>query len=364
MKGSLTLGKFAGIKVRIHWSFWLIIVWIVFLDISRGNDIQGMLWNIFFILSLFFCVVLHEFGHALTARKFNIGTRQITLLPIGGVASLEDMPENPREEFLVAIAGPAVNVVIAILLYLVVPLESFLNQDPESLQESLNMVDSTNFLFYLLAANVMLVLFNLIPAFPMDGGRVLRALLSMKFDRIKATEAASLLGQMMAFLFFVIGLLYNPILILIAIFVWFGAQGENVMIQQLSLLKGYEVRDAMMTDFTELNPENTINDVIDMIIAGTERDFVVSNQGNVVGIVSHSDLNNILRTKGRHVPVEEFMKTEFIELKASEMLTDVYRKIRVSQKDFFPVMENGKLVGVIDMNNINEFMMFRSSADY
>lgn len=364
MKASLTLGKFAGIKVRIHWSFWLIIVWIIFLDISRGNDITGMMWNVLFILSLFFCVVLHEFGHALTARKFNIGTRQITLLPIGGVASLEEMPENPWEEFLVAIAGPLVNVGIAIILYLIIPVESFLNQDPEALQESLSMVDSANFLFFLLAANIMLVAFNLIPAFPMDGGRVLRALLSTKLDRVKATQAASLLGQMLAFFFFIIGLLYNPILILIAIFVWFGAQGENVMIQQMSLLKDHEVQDAMMTEFTELNPDNTVDDVVDLIIAGTERDFVVTDNGKAVGIVKHSDISNVLRNKGKNVPVREFMKTDFAELKAHEKLTDIYRKLRVSRNDFFPVVENGEIKGVIDMNNINEFMMFRSSADY
>ena len=364
MKASITLGKFAGIKVRIHWSFWLIIVWIIFLDISRGNDLTGMMWNILFILSLFFCVVLHEFGHALTARKFNIGTRQITLLPIGGVASLEDMPENPWEEFLVAIAGPLVNVGIAILLYLIVPVESFINQDPEALQESLSMVDSANFLFFLFAANIMLVAFNLIPAFPMDGGRVLRALLSIKLDRVKATQTASLLGQMLAFFFFIIGLLYNPILILIAIFVWFGAQGENVMIQQMSLLKGHDVEDAMMTDFTELSPQDTVDHVVDIIISGTERDFVVTENNAVVGIVKHSDINDVLRNKGKNEPVREFMKKDFVELNAKEKLTDTYRKIRFSQNDFFPVVENGELTGVIDMDNINEFMMFRSSVDY
>ncbi|MGF1670921.1 MAG: site-2 protease family protein [Balneolaceae bacterium] len=364
MKGSLSLGKFAGIKVKIHWSFWLIIVWIVFLDISRGNDLEGMLWNIFFILTLFVCVVFHEFGHALTARRYNIGTKQITLLPIGGVASLEEMPENPWEEFMVAIAGPAVNVVIALLLYMIVPFDQFMGREPEELQELLSMVNAQNFLFYLFGANVILVVFNMIPAFPMDGGRVLRALLSMKMDRVRATQAAATLGQMMAFFFFIIGLLYNPILILIAIFVWFGAQGENVMIQQLALLGDHLVRDAMMTDFTELDPDATIDDVVDIIIAGTERDFVVTENGTIRGLVYHSDIKDQLQKRGRNIRVKDFMNTNFEKLYAGEKLTDVYRKIRVSQNDFFPVLENGQLAGVIDMNNINEFMVFRSSFDY
>ncbi len=325
---------------------------------------DGMVWNIFFILAIFLCVVLHEFGHALTARKFNIGTRQITLLPIGGVASLEKMPENPKEELMVAIAGPVVNLVIALILILFVPVDTYLEMEPEQLEESLSMVKAGNFLFYLLSANIMLVVFNMIPAFPMDGGRVLRALLSLKMGRIRATEAASTLGQMMAALFFILGLLYNPILILIAIFVWFGARGENVMIQQISLLKGYNVRDAMMTDFTELKKEQTLEDVIDIIIAGTERDFVVSENNRVAGIVNHSAIGKILRDKGRNVTVGEIMKTDFEVLSVDEELTEIYRKIMASNHDFFPVMENNRLAGVIDMNNINEFMMFRSSIEY
>lgn len=236
MKGSLNLGKIAGIGVKVHWTFMLLILWVVFLELTRGSNLQSILWSIFFVLALFACVVFHELGHALTARKFKIGTRQITLLPIGGVASLEAMPEDPKEEFLVAIAGPAVNVVIALALYLVVPMEEFLKQDPEMLEETMSAINAGNFLFYLFSANVMLVVFNLIPAFPMDGGRVFRALLSMKFDRVTATQMAARLGQGVAFLFFLIGLLYNPILILIAIFVYFGAQGENMMVQQLKLL--------------------------------------------------------------------------------------------------------------------------------
>jgi len=364
MRGNITLGKFAGIKVRIHWSFWLIILWIIFLDISRGNTLGGMLWNVFFILSIFLCVVLHEFGHALTARRFNIGTRQITLLPIGGVASLEKMPENPKEELLVAIAGPVVNLVIALVLILFIPVDRYLEMNPEQLEESLSMVRAGNFLFYLLSANIMLVAFNMIPAFPMDGGRVLRALLSLKLGRIRATEAASTLGQMIAALFFILGLLYNPILILIAIFVWFGARGENVMMQQISLLKGYKVKDAMMTDFTVLNKEQTVEDVIDIIIAGTERDFVVSENGRAAGIVNHSSIRDVLREKGRNVAVREIMNTDFEVLNADEELTEIYRKVMASNNDFFPVMENGSLAGVIDMNNINEFMMFRSSIEY
>lgn len=365
MKGSLNLGKIVGIGVKIHWTFFLLILWIVFLEVSRGNNLQAIIWSVLFIMVLFACVVFHELGHALTARKFGIGTRQITLLPIGGVASLEDMPENPAEEFWVAIAGPVVNVIIAVLLYLFIPMEEFLNQDPEMLEETLSAINANNFLFYLFSANVMLVIFNLIPAFPMDGGRIFRALLSMNFDRVTATDLAAKLGQGVAFLFFLIGLLYNPILILIAIFIYFGAQGENIMVQQLALLKGYRVKDAMMTNITTVHPDGTLNDVIDIILTGTERDFVVVENGQVKGILYQSDLINAFKGGNTKAKVANIMDEEFYIVQLDEKLTDVYRKIRSNSKSFFPVVEDdGRLIGAIDMNNINEFMTFRAPLDY
>lgn len=364
MKGSLNLGKLAGIRVRVHWTFLLLILWIVFLEISRGNDLGAILWSVLFICVLFGCVVLHELGHALTAGKFNIGTRQITLLPIGGVASLEAMPEDPREEFLVAVAGPVVNVVIALLLYLIVPMDSYLNQDPEMLEETLSSINSANFLFYLFSANVMLVLFNLIPAFPMDGGRVFRALLSMKYDRVTATQMAARLGQGVAFFFFLVGLLYNPILILIAIFVYFGAQGENIMVQQLALLKDHKVKDAMMTDITTVQPDDTLNEVVDIILTGTERDFVVMDNRKVSGILYQSDLMEAFKNKKAEAKVRDVMDNEFYQVQIDDNLTDIYREVRSGNKTFFPVMKGGRLVGAIDMNNINEFMTFRAPLDY
>ena len=366
MKSSLKLGVVSGIKVQVHWTFFLLIAWIVFAGLSSGGDLTSVSWNVAFILVLFACVVFHELGHALTARKFGIGTRQITLLPIGGVASLEAMPENPMEEFLVAVAGPAVNVAIAALLYLVVPLESFLNQDPESLEQTLSTINGGNFMFFLFSANVMLVLFNMLPAFPMDGGRVLRALLSMRMDRVRATNLASKLGQFLAFLFFFIGLLYNLILILIAIFIYFGAHTENVMVQQLTLLRDHRVRDAMMTDITRLSPGDSLEEVVDIILSGAERDFVVTENGEVKGVVYQSEMIPLYKNKQTDVRVADIMDEAFTVVGADEKLTDIYRKVqsKSNDKSFFPVVENGDLVGAIDMSNISEFMIFRASLDY
>lgn len=364
MNRSLNLGSVSGIQIKVHWTFLLLIAWVAILEVIRGGGLNNIFWGILFILVLFGCVVLHELGHALTAKKYDINTEKITLLPIGGVASLESMPENPVEELLVALAGPAVNVVIAFLLYLVVPVESYLSQDPEVLRESLKTIDAGNFFFYLLSANIILVLFNLIPAFPMDGGRVLRAVLSMKLDRVRATQVASMLGRMVAFFLFLFGLFYNPILVLIAIFVYFGAHGENVMVQQLTLLRDHKVKDAMMTDITTLSPDDTLEHVIDVVLAGAERDFVVTSNGNIEGVLFQSDMREAIEKKKTDMQVKEMMHKDFETMVYDEDLTEIYRKIRSTKEQFFPVLKNGQLAGAIDMSNISEFMTFRASLDF
>ncbi|MFH5832717.1 site-2 protease family protein [Halalkalibaculum sp. DA384] len=360
MKGSLSLGRVKGIRIQVHWTFLLLIGWVVFLELSRGNDLAAIFWSIGFVMVLFGCVIAHELGHALTAARYGIGTRQITLLPIGGVASLESMPENPKEELLVAVAGPAVNLVIALLLYLVVPVGDFISQDPAQLEETLSAINAGNFLFYLFSANLMLVLFNIIPAFPMDGGRILRALLSMKMNRMQATQIAAWLGQMVALFFFLFGLLFNPILVLIGVFVFFGAQGENIMVQQMTLLKNRSVAEAMMTDITVLEPDDPLSEVVDLVLSGTERDFVVAADRRVEGVLYQTDLVAAYRNGRGDARVREIMNTDVEPLHPDEPLSEAYIKIRSSQKGFFPVVDRQQLVGAIDQNNINEFIVFKS----
>lgn len=325
---------------------------------------MSILWNILFVLVIFGCVVLHELGHALTAQKFSIQTKQITLLPIGGVASLEEIPEEPKEELLITLAGPAVNILIAFLLYLFIPLDILQELDEAQIQHFFSEISAQNFFYLLFYANIILAVFNFIPAFPMDGGRILRALFAMRMDRVRATQIAANLGQIVAVGFFFFGLLYNPFLALIGVFVFFGAQGENIMIQQLTLLRGYQVRDAMMTNITLLNPNDSLENVIDIILSGSERDFiVVDNDGNSIpiGIVYNQDLIGAMKSKGKQVSIREIMNTEFDRVNVSDELADIYRKMQAQKKSFFPVTEGNRLVGAIDMTNINEFMVFRSS---
>ncbi len=361
MKGSLSLGKISGIRVQIHWTFLLIIIWVAFLEMQKGSDLSTTLLTIAFVLVIFACVVLHEFGHALAARRYGIATRKITLLPIGGIASLERMPEDPKQELVVALAGPAVNVVIAlILLVFLYPFPDYSDQ-----MEQLQSISAGNFLFYLFVTNVMLVLFNAIPAFPMDGGRVLRALLAFRMDRVRATQIAANLGQVIAIMFFFLGFFYNFWLILIGVFVYFGASGEYLMIKQLSVLRGHRVREAMMTQFTPLHPDDNLHHLAEVLLAGTERNFVVTTlERGVVGILPHQEVVRAFQQQRRDLPVYKFMRADFKAVHPDEELTEIYRKVQGQNQTFFPVVEHDQITGTIDMENINEFMMIQASLDY
>ncbi|NJB72184.1 Zn-dependent protease/predicted transcriptional regulator [Saonia flava] len=358
MKGVLKLGRILGTSIEVHWTFSLLLLWIAYLDFQRGGNLNSTLISIAFVLVLFLCVVLHELGHAQMAKRFKINTKKITLLPIGGVATMEKIPEKPKQELLVAIAGPAVNVVIVLLLSLVVPFRTYFSLDIANLETLLRTSTLEVFLFYLLMANVMLVIFNLIPAFPMDGGRVLRALLSFKMDRVNATSIAAGLGQFLAILFFILGFIFNPFLILIALFIFIGAQSEYQMVKQNALLKGFKAKEAMLTKISLLKPNDTMSEVVKLVLDSTEKDFVVVDNENIVGVVLNKDI--IKYSDKPSMTVKDVMQTTFKTVDASEEINKIFGLFGNERNGFFPVLENKKLVGAIDLTNISEFIVFKS----
>src|ERR1044071_1443662 len=255
MRWQWKLGTFAGIDVFVHATFLLLIGWVGYSYWLQYGTVAKVVEGILFILALFLCVVLHEYGHALTARRYGIKTRDITLYPIGGVARLERLPDQPIEELWVALMGTAVNVVIAALLFVYLYLTSGLVPMTDLT------VASGSFLARLMAVNVSLVLFNLIPAFPMDGGRVLRALLAMRMDYVRRSEVAANIGQGLAFVFGFIGLFSNPFLLFISFFVWIGASQEAGAVQLKNTVGGVPVTRAMMTDYKTLSPRDNLSQV-------------------------------------------------------------------------------------------------------
>jgi Zn-dependent protease/predicted transcriptional regulator len=355
MRWSWKLGEFRGIGVYMHATFLILIAIVVLGHWSDGNDLTRTLQGVLFVLALFACVVLHEFGHALTAARYGIRTRDITLLPIGGVARLERMPREPRQELWVALAGPAVNGVIAGLLFAwlrltggFAPLEQLT-------------VASGPFLERLLAVNVLLVAFNLLPAFPMDGGRILRALLATRLEYTRATQIAANVGQGMALLFGLFGMFYNPFLVFIALFVWIGAAGEASMARVAAALDGIPAARAMVTGFTALSPDEPLGRAVDHTLAGWQQDFPVVEDDRVVGILTQPDLVKGLTEKGRDARVREVMRTDFRTVDASEMMETVFERMQGCACRTLPVIDRGRLVGLVTTQNVGELVAIESA---
>jgi Zn-dependent protease/predicted transcriptional regulator len=333
----------------------MVIAWIALVYWKQNGTIAAVVDGVGFILTLFACVVLHEFGHALTAARYGIRTRDITLLPIGGVARLERMPEVPVQELWVALAGPAVNVVIALLL--------FVWLRASGSWESVDQVGvaTGGFVERVMIANVYLVGFNLLPAFPMDGGRALRALLATRMEYTRATARAAVVGQGMAIVFAFVGLQGNLMLLFIALFVWIGAGQEASMTQMKSALAGIPLRRAMLTDFRTLSSANTLGDAVDLLLTGSQQDFPVLANGRVDGILTRGDLVKGLTRSGRSASVEEAMKRDCPTAEASEMLETVLARIQGRDCHTVPVLENGMLVGLVTMDNVGEFLMIHAA---
>ncbi len=356
MKWSLRLGSVAGIKIFMHWTFLLLVGWIYFSHLVRGQTVAMATLGALFILAIFGCVVLHELGHALAARHYGIHTRDITLLPIGGVARLERMPEKPAQELVVALAGPAVNVVIAAVLFTVLAVLGTLGN-----LLSFELVGG-RFLVNLMMVNALLVAFNLLPAFPMDGGRVLRAVLATRMDYRRATHIAATVGQGMAILFGIAGFFLNPFLLFIALFVFLGAQSEAEMVGVQQTLRGQSVRDAMMTRFRTLPAEATLEDAVRELLAGSQQDFPVVSGNTLVGILMRNDLVRAIAEGGRQARVQSAMRQSCTVVEASEPLRAAFDKIRQGECSTLPVLQDGRLVGLLTLENVGELVMVSEAA--
>lgn len=351
------LGELFGIVVYVHATFLLLIGWVALVTLRRGGGILEILGGLVLIALLFTCVVMHEYGHALTARRFGIQTRDITLLPIGGVARLERMPRDPAQELWVALAGPAVNLAIAAALFVLIALVAGIRT-----VTSVAMIDAP-VLTQLLGWNLAMALFNMLPAFPMDGGRVLRALLARRMEYARATRIAANVGQLMAFAFVLWGLFGEaPFLLFIALFVYLGAEAEAQMAQTVSTFRGLPVQQAMVTRFATLDARETLGDAVRALLSGTQQDFPVLDEGRVVGLLTRRDLLAALSAGGYDAPVAGAMHRALTPVEADTSLEETYQRMQTEELPALPVTQAGRLVGILTMENIAEFLMIRAAA--
>lgn len=352
MSWSLSIGKIAGTVVRIHLTFLLFLAWIFAAGYSRGGG-EAAWDSVIFMLLLFGCVLLHEFGHIFTARAFGVSTPYVTLLPIGGVAQLERIPEEPGQEFLIAIAGPLVNVAIAILL--IVFGGAVLTQNAAAAIDNgqISMVDR------LAAVNLFLAVFNLIPAFPMDGGRILRAALAARLGYVRATEIAAAIGQFVAFALGFIGLLYNPILIFIAIFVYLAASSEAHMVALRAVSRGLPVSHAMMTQFATLKPEAHVDEAVQTLLATSQGEFpVVDDAGKPAGLLTRADVIKAIKTLGPDARVADAMSPDIPTIGHRSSLDEAFKLLQEKQTAAIGVVDGtGRLTGLITSETIAEMVM-------
>ncbi len=354
---SLRLGKPFGIKVSVHWTFTLLIAWIVFVSINRGLDTGQILMQVLFILALFVCVVLHEFGHSLVAIRLGGEVHSITLLPIGGMANITKMPEKPKDEFLVSAAGPSVNIVIAGLLWIYISVFA-----PIDLQQlEYEAITFRNFPLMLLAANLFIVAFNLIPAFPMDGGRLFRSALAMKMSRVKATEIAKDIGQVFAVIFIIAGLFINPFLVIIGFFILLGAKGEYEMIRYQDILKNYSVNDVLETQYASLDEKDTLEDAANKLIHISDNGFIITSEGKYAGILSKNDLIHGLNVHGKQAEIKQAMRTDIKPVSPDASLFDIYQNMQKSRNHLVPVFSNDDFIGLLDMENLNDLFTIRKA---
>jgi stage IV sporulation protein FB len=356
MSWSLNIGKVAGTVVRIHLTFLLFLAWIFAASYASGGPATA--WDsLVFMVLLFVCVLLHEFGHIFTARAFGVPTPFVTLLPIGGVAQLERIPEEPWEEFLIAIAGPLVNVVIAAVL--VYGFGANLQASAAAAVDNLKipLVDR------LAAVNLFLALFNMIPAFPMDGGRVLRALLASRLGYVRATEIAAMIGQFVAFALGFIGLMANPILIFIAIFVYLAASSEAHMVALRAASRGVPVSYAMMTQFATLSPEAHIDEAVQTLLQTSQGEFpVVDGTGKPVGVLGRADLIRTIKSHGPDVRVADAMVAEMPTISHRATLEQAFKLLQQKSAQAVGVTDaSGKLVGFVTSETIAEMMMLQEA---
>ncbi len=356
MSWSVNIGSIAGTAVRIHVTFILFLAFFFFAGVASGNVLDGVK-SVAFVVLLFACVLAHEFGHIFTARAFGVTTPDVTLLPIGGVARLARIPENPAQELLIAIAGPLVNVAIGAVLLAVTTTQVGTGLFAAMQNPRVPMVDQ------LAAANLFIAAFNMIPAFPMDGGRVLRALLAIKLGHLRATEIAAAIGQWTAFALGFIGLFWNPMLIFIAIFVYLAAASEAQMVSLRAMSRDVPVTAAMLTQFATLTGDEHVDAAVETLLQTSQTDFPVVDDGHrLIGIVGRAEIIRALRQLGPNAPVSDVMVKDIPTIERSHRLEEAFRLLQEKAVPAVGVVDYaGRLIGLVTAATVGEMLMVQRS---
>lgn len=360
------IATIGGIPIYIHWSFWLLILWVILGAVFSPQASWGfVIWRLLVITGLVISVILHELGHSFAAKIFHIPTRDITMYPFGGVASLARIPDKPIQELVVAIAGPLVNflligVFMSVLFFLGAPME----WSAEALMyPETALPPITAWLMTLAVMNAVLAIFNLLPAFPMDGGRVLRAILATRLPYLRATRIAAMIGQGFAVLFILLGIFGNPFLILIGFFVFVAAAQERSHVEQRASMQPFPIEAALLRRVPTLTIHQKLDDAIHLLLDSQARSFlIVDSFGHPVGSLSREQIIEALSEgKSRLTPLSEIMDTQLLIVPPALPLHEGFQLLNEQHKPFLVVMQDRHLLGIVDAENIAEFLLIRQA---
>lgn len=365
MKWSWRMGRVAGIDIHVHATFPLLFAWITVVMLRSGATASAIAGTLVLILAVFALIVIHETAHALTARRYGITTHDITLLPIGGIAHLDHMPREPKQELLIAVAGPAVNVVFAIVLFGILALTGGLSELRVLAATNSTQITTSRILAELFGINLSLTVFNLLPAFPLDGGRVMRALLAIKRkDYVSATLAAAKVGKAFALIFGVVGLfvLDNPMLVVIALFVWLSAASEASAAQTSAALADVPLSQLLITDMRTLSPSDRLSSAVKLTVHGFQQDFPVVADGRLVGMLGRADLVRGLSQHGANAMVQTAMRKTFPFTMPDAKPEETLKLLTTRGAGAVPVVSDDKLLGLLTLENVAEFMLLQKAG--
>jgi len=357
MKWSVNIGKIFGINFRIHVTFFLLLIFI-FASVVNQRGVESAILAVLFICTVFACVLIHEIGHSLIARRFGKEAKSITLLPIGGVAMMEEMPEKPSQEIVMSLVGPLINLAIAGILLVFVGRWTGIRA-PSLYPDSVRI-----FFAELIGVNIMLAIFNLIPAFPMDGGRVLRGVLAMKMDYVAATSLAVNIGQALAILFIFFGIFFNWWLALIGLFLHIGAGNEKQQVMLRSYLHQVPVNKAMTTEFRSVRPDEPLSRILEHFFHGCQDDFPVIGETGLEGILTRERILATIHEKGLDVLVRDVMDTNFALVDSEMPLDDVYKRLSSSHKTAVAVVDKGEIKGIVCLDSISRYFMVKTAMKH
>ncbi|MGE5185011.1 MAG: site-2 protease family protein [Acidobacteriota bacterium] len=350
------LGRIAGIDIRAHVTLVLLLVWIAISYAVQGAGLAASAVGIALVIAVFAVIVVHELGHALVARRFGIGTRDIMLLPIGGISSLERMPERPSQELAVALVGPLINLVLAALIWAGIAI----THGTADLREATTIGGAIA--TQLMWINIALAVFNLLPAFPMDGGRALRALLAMKLGHERATDIAAVLGKCFAVAIGIYGLFANPLALLIAIVVWMGATQERALVHLKSALHGVPVSAAMLTRVAAVSPEQRLEDAATLMLSRGQSEIPVVDGGVAVGVLTRADVASALKHAGPEATVASAQPHDVVTVAPGEPLDAVLDRLRQSPDAVAVVVDHGAPVGLITAEALAAYVAMHDRA--